>query len=80
LEKKGNQNGFIPKDVSIQSAGTIRGVKTQDNKKHILKIPCVRYDGFLQVSDPAAFEHGLQMGIGPAKGFGCGLLSLAAIR
>jgi len=80
LEKKGNQNGFIPIDVSIQSAGTIRGVKTQDNKKHILKIPCVRYDGLLQVSDPMAFENGLKMGIGPAKGFGCGLLSLAVIR
>lgn len=80
LEKKGNQNGFIPIDVSIQSAGTIRGVKKQDDKKHIIKIPCVRYDGLLQISDPSAFENGLKMGIGPAKGFGCGLLSLAVIQ
>jgi len=38
-----------------------------------------RYDGILEVTDPAAFTATLAAGIGPAKAFGCGLLSLAPV-
>lgn len=79
IEKKGSQNGFVPVDVSIQSMGTIHGTKNEGKEKHIIKIPCIQYDGLLEVSDLVEFEHGLQTGIGPAKGFGCGLLSLAVV-
>ena len=37
----------------------------------------VRFEGILQVVDPAAFQQTLRCGIGSAKGFGFGLLSLA---
>lgn len=37
----------------------------------------VRYEGVLVVSDPAAFRAAVVAGIGPAKGFGFGLLSVA---
>lgn len=37
----------------------------------------VRFDGVLTVTDPVAFRQTLGQGIGPAKAFGFGLLSLA---
>ena len=36
------------------------------------------FEGTLRVEDPANAEEGLEHGIGPGKGFGFGLLSLAA--
>jgi len=35
------------------------------------------YDGLLEVTDPDAFRHALTHGIGRAKGYGCGLLTIA---
>ena len=37
----------------------------------------VRFEGLLEVTDPATFRAAVCAGIGPAKGFGFGLLSLA---
>jgi len=48
------------------------------HKEHIAgKIQPVMYQGTLTVQDPVAFQEIVQQGIGPAKAFGCGLLSLA---
>lgn len=37
----------------------------------------VRYEGVLEVTEPIAFRNTIASGIGPAKGFGFGLLSVA---
>ena len=37
----------------------------------------MRFDGLLGVTDPVQFLEALRAGIGSAKGFGFGLLSLA---
>lgn len=37
----------------------------------------VRFEGLLEVTDPIAFQQTLRCGIGSAKGFGFGLLSVA---
>lgn len=37
----------------------------------------VRFEGHLTVTDPAAFRALLESGVGPAKGYGFGLLSVA---
>lgn len=37
----------------------------------------VRFEGLLHVQDPEKLAAAVAAGIGPAKGFGCGLLSLA---
>lgn len=37
----------------------------------------VTYDGLLQVTEADAFRRALTSGIGPAKAYGCGLLTLA---
>ena len=38
------------------------------------KLATATFDGVLQVSDPASLTTLLENGVGPAKGFGCGLL------
>jgi len=43
------------------------------------KIQPVRFQGILQVVNPGALQETTIKGIGPAKSFGCGLLSLARI-
>lgn len=40
----------------------------------------VTYNGILEVTDPAALRRALTGGIGPAKAYGCGLLTLAPNR
>ncbi len=42
-----------------------------------IKFSAARFDGVLQISDLDLFIHALENGIGPAKGFGFGMLSLA---
>lgn len=46
-------------------------------KRRPLTLYTVQFDGLLQVTDPDRFGETLRRGIGPAKAFGCGLLSLA---
>lgn len=41
------------------------------------KIQQVRFQGILKVQEPESMVELIQTGIGPAKAFGCGLLSLA---
>lgn len=43
------------------------------------KIQTVLFDGIMTVTDPAEFELQILHGIGPAKAFGCGLLSVARV-
>lgn len=38
-----------------------------------------QFDGILEVTDAKAFRHALGFGIGRAKGFGCGLLTIAPV-
>ncbi len=40
----------------------------------------VEFDGILRVTDPARLVAAIESGIGPAKGFGFGLLSVAPVR
>lgn len=40
----------------------------------------VRFDGVLEVTDPCAFLDSISSGIGPAKAFGFGLLSVVPLR
>lgn len=42
-------------------------------------IATAQFDGVLEVTDAAAFAHALGHGIGRAKGFGCGLITIAPV-
>lgn len=84
LSRKAEAGGFRirPTDVRVAELGREFGltkVDPQADKRHHVELHVVQFDGFLQVADPACFAKTLRAGIGSAKGFGCGLLSLAAL-
>lgn len=49
-------------------------------KEISIRFRAVRYDGILTVTDPDRLRQAVASGIGPAKGFGFGLLSLSSVR
>ena len=72
LERKAEAGGFAVAhvvDAPFQTTGG-RG-------KRGLTLFGVRFDGALTVTSPDRLLHAVRSGIGPAKGFGFGLLSLA---
>ena len=74
LARQGAQHGFAL--VGCQ----VSGVEMQHSRKAIgpeMHHQAVTFDGLLQITDLAAFRMALEGGIGPGKGLGFGLLSVA---
>jgi CRISPR system Cascade subunit CasE len=76
LQRKGEAHGFLADALDVRSAklGRLHG-KGRKQTWHI-----VQFDGFLQVSDLLLFVSALRKGVGSAKAFGCGLLSVPYSR
>lgn len=84
LRRKADQSGF----QVLQMAASSYWI----NEEHLSRSPddgydkrniphfAVRYDGVLQVTDSDQLRSSIAAGIGPAKAFGFGLLSLAPAR
>ncbi len=53
--------------------------KSRENADRIV-LHSILVDGYIQVTDPVELLNAVQTGIGAAKGFGFGLLSVAAVR
>ena len=72
LQRKGEAHGFSvnPLDVRSVKLGKQHG-KKREQTWHL-----VQFDGVLQVTATDTFVAGLRGGIGSAKAFGCGLLSV----
>jgi CRISPR system Cascade subunit CasE len=81
LHRKGEQHGFEVVYVVTEEfrlADVQAGVKPSASAaKQGLRLYGVRFDGLLRVTDPALLLDAVRQGIGPAKAFGFGLLSLA---
>lgn len=71
LNRKGEAHGF-----QVVSAVPNRQPEMND-RQHALKFLGVQFDGLLVVTDAARLSEAVIQGIGSAKAFGCGLLSLA---
>lgn len=71
LQRRASDNGFRLLGAQIIPEGS------QTDRHKNLTIYTVQYDGRLQITDADKFQKALQKGIGPAKAFGCGLLSIA---
>jgi CRISPR system Cascade subunit CasE len=76
-----DRNGNIRQipQVTACCEGKQTGRKLQDTRKHAITHLAVRFDGLLRITDADAFRDTLAKGIGPAKAFGFGLLSVAAV-
>ncbi len=74
LERKGV--GLAWRDYRAIDEGYLK-MRRSENKEVPYK--SVRFEGIVQIDDPAKALQALREGIGPAKGFGFGLLSLARV-
>ena len=71
LHDKGELHGFNVINMIISQT------RKQNARKKEITLYTVQFDGLLQIAEADAFLEAVQTGIGPAKAFGCGLLSLA---
>ena len=77
LKRKGEQHGFQILQVQVSGNDKVSGWKKDEGQAHKLQFYAVQFDGILQVTDPGLFAVAIQAGVGSAKAFGFGLLSLA---
>jgi len=88
LDRKGTSGGFRVVTAIVHQEGTLvvrqrRRPATPERdqersaRSRKLTFHAVLFEGILQVTDPEALWSTVQQGIGSAKGFGFGLLSLA---
>lgn len=79
LQKKAEESGFAVTTCRAAPEGIIhdeRGHEVRGKLRHYAVI----FEGVLKVIDPDLFLSTLGNGIGPAKGFGFGLLSVAPMK
>lgn len=77
LDRKGERSGFRVVRCHVIPEGLQEFAKRRGGAQHEITLLSVRFEGLLQVTDPDALREALEAGIGPAKSFGFGLLSLA---
>ncbi len=75
FERRAAAMGVSLHGYDVMDEGYIRGSK--DGKEIMLKI--ARFDGLLVIKDGSKFTDKFIDGFGHAKGFGCGLISLARV-
>lgn len=79
LASRADRAGFrLIGDPSVQPGYVYVSKTREPGQGHRLR--SVLYEGILEVTDADAFARTLAAGIGPAKGFGFGLLSVAPLR
>jgi len=80
LTGRAHRHGFT---VAVQSDGQpnlqLHRRQTQTFKRGMgtVTLTTVSYDGILDITDVTEFRHTLTSGLGHARGYGCGLLTLA---
>jgi CRISPR system Cascade subunit CasE len=77
LRRKEEKIGVRFTSIIAIDEGYLLGRKERGREGHRINIKAVRYDGIFQVVSPELISSALRTGIGPAKAFGCGLLSVA---
>jgi CRISPR system Cascade subunit CasE len=66
-------------EVELTQKNLIRFHKNKKDQAHFGKIQTITFLGMLTVTNSELLIEKITMGIGPAKAFGCGLLTLAKI-
>lgn len=75
LANKAMQSGFRVLHATVTDWSEQKGWRQRGAPP--LTCYTVQFDGRLQIADATVFQVALERGIGPARAFGCGLLSLA---
>ena len=74
--RKGAAAGFRPLDFRVRQVGTVRSHKTPSKDRGRQSHLVVEFEGMLEVADPDVLTKAVEHGIGTAKAYGNGLLSL----
>jgi len=77
LSRKAEQGGFRVLAVKLTDLGLIESIKQKNSRIYNIKHLGIQFDGILSVKNPKNFEKTIIKGVGSAKAFGFGLLSLA---
>lgn len=77
LERKGETNGFRVLEANIASDGKQKSRTTNGSST---AFSAAIFNGILEITDVEKFMEALSNGIGSAKGFGFGLLSVARVK
>nr|WP_321497766.1 type I-E CRISPR-associated protein Cas6/Cse3/CasE [uncultured Methanolobus sp.] len=80
LQKKAEASGFSIEKEQVRADGYCNHKFYKPNGKHNISFNTIDFTGVLTVTDPEMFKKVLFEGIGPAKGFGCGLLMVRLVR
>jgi len=78
LERRATTGGFMIESLPLIQSGYVYFNKTC-NSADGQRLHSVRYEGVLKVTDSDRLRETLIAGIGPAKAFGFGLLSIAPV-
>ncbi|MCX7963084.1 MAG: type I-E CRISPR-associated protein Cas6/Cse3/CasE [Candidatus Sumerlaea chitinivorans] len=80
IRERADQHGFRLLDEPTIQTGWMLVRADNGHGKPDTKLFSARYDGTLEVTDPIRFKDAVVKGIGPAKGFGFGLLSVVQLE
>ena len=74
LATRGEANGFTVAEGNVRADGYTQRRFRKRKGRHDISLSTIDYTGILTVADPEKFKATLYTGIGPAKGFGCGMM------
>ncbi|MEJ8662215.1 type I-E CRISPR-associated protein Cas6/Cse3/CasE [Streptomyces sp. MS1.AVA.4] len=77
---KGHEHHGDRYELTVRDQRALSFTKSRDqgtSQRHPVNLVTVTFDGRLQVTDPEALRRTLTQGLGKAKAYGCGLMTLA---
>jgi CRISPR system Cascade subunit CasE len=80
LERKGSNSGFKVKYSEIRKGDFVTTKSKNQTELNSVHLCSTLFQGVLQVTEALKFNVALESGIGTAKGFGFGLLSIARYK
>lgn len=80
LHSRAEARGFKVISAAISRRETVTFTRRTDGQGRKVTLAVATYDGLLRVTDPDQLRATLASGIGRAKGYGCGLMTLAPPR
>ncbi|CEG98848.1 type I-E CRISPR-associated protein Cas6/Cse3/CasE [Propionibacterium freudenreichii] len=78
--RNGFSMGTVDEPTALVDSRELLRFKKKPTDKREVTVLRASYSGVLQVTDIDALRHALCHGIGPAKSYGCGLLTLAPLN
>lgn len=79
LAQKSETTGFSIRAEDIRADGYLKHRFKKPRGNHEIRISTLDFTGLLTVTDPDQFVRALCTGIGPAKGFGCGMMMIKRV-